>query len=152
MRKKLVIAEKVSKGYKIYEPIEIKRYNDGCVVKYRNEEDEVCVYLMPKGYEVLEVGNYQIALKVRGNSSSAVLVPTDKDCPGDDLSQLGRTFLIADAVKKIYKPSNKTLVIGIIVIVIIAILAIGGYMAIKEFNKTPVEEEVACQMSKVMLI
>ena len=79
-----------------FEVLKVEGYPDGYAYSYRNGNNQLDVVYAGLNYRPLEEpAPRMVILKRKGNSSAAVIMPTDADCPGEDLSSLVRTHLMA---------------------------------------------------------
>ena len=94
-----------------YECTDRFNYNSGYVFEYKNDKGEKDLVLVPLNYQYGEVNGALIIGKNLGNSSAAPLVRSeflvgqsiDQDAPGEDLSLLYRTHMMASGYKTLYE-------------------------------------------------
>lgn len=121
--------------------IERSSYNEGFAMRYKDHEGKMDVVYMSREYRPLELqpgGKLLIGKRIGNNSACKVVVDglsmvkaddvvgpsTDKDCPGEDLSCLVRTDVMARGYSTLSEskvPWKWVIIIGIIAVVVIAI-------------------------------
>lgn len=116
--------------------VNIKGYTDGLVLTYQGETALDLVYLS-HNYRPLKYKKRYWVGKRLGNNSACQLIddlqvpiaapliatPSDKDCPGEDLSQLVLSDIFGTGVRTVFgKRSIPWLLILIIVVVAIAVI------------------------------
>lgn len=123
----------------VYRITKISAYNGGYAMEYAGRNQRQDVVYVPKNYPFTRRNGAVWVGKVAGNNSAAVVRfgPTvgaslDPDCPGEDLSMLVRTDLMARGYRTVYEkkiPWKAVILIGVAVlavIVIITIMRMGG--------------------------
>lgn len=119
--------------------VAITGYNEGLVMRYRNGKGKLDVVYIPHSYRPLRhKGKYYIGKRLGNNSACRVIdgqryqraddilgPPTDKDCPGEDLSSLIRADGVALGFKALYErniPWKLIIILGVGVVVIIGVV------------------------------
>lgn len=99
----------------------VEGFPEGYAYRYVNSEGlEDVVYVGLTYHPLEEPGPRMVILKRKGNNSAAVVVPTDADCPGDDLSCLVATHVMGRGYRTLYERNVpwKWIIIGLVVVVI----------------------------------
>jgi hypothetical protein len=134
----IVIVSDGLKG-KPYPITEIVGYNEGYALRYKNGDDKLDVVYVSRQFRFLEYeGKYLLGKRLGNNSGCEidfegakikegieVIGPsTDPDCPGEDLSSLVRTDVLAIGYSTLTesKVSRKLIIIIIIAVIVIAII------------------------------
>ena len=116
----------------------VKCYIDGYVMDYQRPEGVMDMVIVPRDYAFCRHNGSYMVGKVAGNNSAApvrvqVGDSIDADCPGEDLSMLARTHLMAQGYGTLYDKAIpwKWVIIGGIVliigiVVVMAVRAGGG--------------------------
>ena len=103
-----------------HEVVRREAYNEGFVLVYGTRDRPEFCYV-PRGYRPIQENGLYLVAKNKGNVSAALWVgrSVDPDAPGDDMSMLARTHLMAMGYKSLYeqKVPWKLLAIGIVVLV-----------------------------------
>ena len=139
-RRSYIIAVSDGVGIKEYPALDRYAYNDGFVYEYKNEKGETDMVLVPHGYAYGQVNGSLIIGKNVGNASAARLIRNeflmggsiDRNAPGDDLSMLARTHVMAKGYKTVYEKNVpwRWLIIGIAVLV--AVIAVVWFIKSQE--------------------
>ena len=85
-----------------YEVVRREAYNEGFVLVYGTRDRPEFCYV-PRGYRAIQENGCYLVAKNKGNVSAALWVgrSVDPDAPGDDLSLLGRTHLMANGYNRV---------------------------------------------------
>ena len=131
---RLVVIEHDGKANKVCRVVESTGYNEGTAVRYMNGDRKADVVYVGRDYVPVKVGRLEVIYKVKGNNSAAVLCPTDRDCPGEDLSSLVRSHVMGVGYKSLYEKAFPWmwLAIGLIV----AVIAVVVFLVAKGFIGT----------------
>lgn len=125
-------------GRHVYQVTKVRNYNQGIVMEYKNGSRSKSVVYVPFEYEYGHDGPDMIVYQIAGNSSASKFVDhkdqelreisIDPDCPGDDLSDLVYTDLIARGYKAMTKSWTWVIitVIGVVALIGVAILIYMG--------------------------
>lgn len=118
-------------------------YNEGIVMVYRNARDQLDEVFVPHNFPMLRSnGKYYLGKRV-GNNSACQLIDgrrittatrvvgesVDPDCPGEDLSALGRSHGLGLGFKALYErniPWRLIIILGVVVVAVIVIMAVVG--------------------------
>lgn len=128
--------------------VKVRAYTDGIVLFYKNTENRLDMVGVLRNYRPLERDGVFYVGKNIGNNSAAALITlheegkkdgdkvpaaadivgasTDKDCPGDDMSEMMRANLYGVGLESITeeRPVNKRLIIIIIVALVVGFIVI----------------------------
>jgi len=107
--------------------IDVAGYNDGYAMRYLDGNKALEVVYVPRNYKFKEENGVMLVGKRFGNNSACPIMvlgeSVDKDCPGEDLSAVGRSDLFAHGIMTLYGKQNINwkviLIIGGIVLVAI---------------------------------
>ena len=139
----VVIVSDGIKG-KPYPIKEVVGYNEGFVLRYKNGDGELDSVYVSRKFRFLEYDGKYLLGKRLGNNSGCeinyegekvkegveVIGPSsDRDCPGEDLSSLIRTDVMAIGYRALTEA--KVPKKWIIVVVIVAVIAVGVFAFIK---------------------
>ena len=105
--------------------IRVESYNEGFVLVYGSRERPEFCY-MKRGYRALHEDGFSLVAKNKGNVSAASWVgqSTDPEAPGDDLSLLARTHLMASGYRTLYEQKIPWKWMAIGVVVLVAVVAV----------------------------
>jgi len=125
----------------VYPVSKVLSYNGGYAFEYMGRDKMKDVVYIPKQYPFVRRNGAVYVGKVSGNNSAAALTfgpvvggSVDPYCPGEDLSMLVRTDLMARGYRTIYQkniPWKAVLLIGgvVVLVVVVVILIRGGFGA-----------------------
>jgi len=85
-----------------HEVVEVAGYNEGYAMRYLDGNKMLEVVYVPRGYKFREQNGVKLVGKRFGNNSACPIMflgeSVDKDCPGADLSAVGRADLVARGI------------------------------------------------------
>jgi len=146
-KSRFVVLESDGVRLKHYPVTEVSGYKDGLVLRYKNINGLVDLVYAGRNYRPLEESGQFFVGKNLGNNSAAALVEdtdgkemavavpvvgdsTDADCPGEDLSALARSDLLAVAARTLYGkapiPWKLIIIVGVVIAVAVVIAKIAG--------------------------
>ena len=115
-----------------HEVMEIAGYNEGYAMRYLDGDKVLEVVYVPRNYKFKEQNGVLLVGKRLGNDSACPILSlgesVDKDCPGADLSAVGRADLFARGILSLSGKQNINwkviLIVGAVVAVVIVIYMI----------------------------
>ena len=114
-----------------YPVIDIAGYNDGYAMRYKDGGGQLEVVYVPRKYKFREEGDVLLVGKRFGNNSACPIMylgePVDQDCPGEDLSAVARSDLIAMAIKTLVGKPNINWKMILIIAGVLIVLAVAIY-------------------------